>query len=95
MLLINGKCSKYKGVSKNGNRWQVLIMINRKRTVIENFDSEEEVSKSYNKYTIKYQGKNTRIIFFMKDSLFKIINFFIIKCFFFQMIFYCLWKVIF
>ena len=27
--------SKYRGVSKNGGKWQVLIMINRQKTMIQ------------------------------------------------------------
>ena len=30
-IIINKRRSKYRGVSKNGNKWQVLIMVNHKK----------------------------------------------------------------
>ena len=32
-ITINKRRSKYRGVSKNGNKWQVLIMVNNKKVI--------------------------------------------------------------
>jgi len=37
----NKRNSKYRGVSKNGNQWQVLMMINKTKSYIGSYDSEE------------------------------------------------------
>ena len=58
------RSSKYRGVSRNGNKWQVLIMINRKKTYIGNYDSEEYAAKAYDQYAIKYHGDKARTNFF-------------------------------
>ena len=61
---IYKRSSKYRGVSRNGNRWQVLIMINRKKTYIGNFESEEDATRAYDQYAIKYHGNKARTNFF-------------------------------
>ena len=45
-LKINSRSSKYRGVSKNGNKWQVHIMINKKNSYIGIYDSEEIATKN-------------------------------------------------
>ena len=35
------RSSKFRGVSKNGKQWQVLIMIKQKKRYIGNFSNEE------------------------------------------------------
>ena len=58
--------SKFRGVSRNRNKWQVLIMINRKKTFIGNFDSEEDAAKAYDKMAIQYHGERARTNFYYK-----------------------------
>jgi len=55
--------SKYRGVSRNGKTWQVLIMINRNKNYIGNFKSEEEAAKAYDKFAMKYHKNKARLNF--------------------------------
>jgi hypothetical protein len=55
--------SKFRGVSRKGNRWQALIMINRKKNYIGNFKSEEEAAKVYDEYAMKYHKNKARLNF--------------------------------
>jgi len=50
-------------VFKNGNKWQALIMINRKKTYIGNYESEEEAAKVYDEYALKYHGNKAKTNF--------------------------------
>ena len=49
------RSSKYRGVSKNGNKWQVLMM-NNKKSYIGSYDSEELAGRIYDKLALKYKG---------------------------------------
>jgi hypothetical protein len=55
--------SKYRGVSRNGKTWQVLIMINRNKNYIGNFKSEEEAAKAYDEFAMKYHKNKARLNF--------------------------------
>ena len=55
--------SKYRGVSRNGKTWQVLIMINRNKNYIGNFKSEVEAAKAYDEYAMKYHKNKARLNF--------------------------------
>ena len=56
-FIINKKTSsKYRGVSKNGRKWQVLIMINHKNYYLGNYYSEEFAARVYDIYAIKSWG---------------------------------------
>lgn len=55
--------SKYRGVSKNGKTWQVLIMINRNKNYIGNFKSEDEAAHAYDELAKKYHKDKARLNF--------------------------------
>ena len=65
----NRRYSKYRGVFKNGNKWQALIMINRKKMYIGNYESEEEAAKVYDEYALKYHGNKAKTNFNHEGNL--------------------------
>jgi hypothetical protein len=50
--------SKFRGVSKNKNKWQMMIMINQKKVYIGAIKSEMEAAKLYDHVAIISQGLN-------------------------------------
>ena len=48
----SGRRSSYIGVSRNGDVWQSLIMIDRKKTYIGSYLTEEEAARSYDFYSL-------------------------------------------
>lgn len=56
--------SKFRGVSKNGNQWQVLIMINKKKRYIGNYKSENDAARAYDIVAIQNHGKKAKTNFF-------------------------------
>ena len=67
--------SKYRGVSKNGNQWQVLIMVNKKKRYIGNYKTEDEAAASYDIVAIQNHGKKAKTNFFYTiDEIHKIKN---------------------
>lgn len=59
--------SKYRGVSKNGNKWQVLIMINNKKYYKGSYLSEEIAARIYDFMAIKFFGMKARTNFIYTD----------------------------
>lgn len=55
--------SKYRGVSKNGHKWQVLIMINKKKCYLGNYSSEDLAARIYDIQAIKSRGIRARTNF--------------------------------
>ena len=66
--------SNYRGVSKNGNKWQVLIMINKKTCYIGSYISEEIAAKIYDILAIKNWGIKARTNFKYNNYQIKKIN---------------------
>ena len=55
--------SKFRGVTRKGNEWQALIMINRSKNYIGKFKSEEEAAKVYDEYAMKFHKNKARLNF--------------------------------
>jgi len=62
-LLRKKRSSKYRGVSKNGNKWQVLMMINNKQHYLGNYSTEELAARVYDIQAIKSKGIKARTNF--------------------------------
>ena len=69
------RSSKYRGVSKNGSGWQVLLMINNNKPYIGTFSSEELAARIYDIASIKNIGINSKTNFIYKsEQIDKILN---------------------
>ena len=62
-VIRNKTGSKYRGVSRNGSNWQVLIMANNKKYYIGNYPSEELAARVYDIQAIKMRGIKARTNF--------------------------------
>ena len=65
------RSSKYRGVSKNGNNWQVLIMIKNKKYYLGNYNSEDLAARIYDIQAIKSWGIKARTNFAYDDNQIK------------------------
>lgn len=48
----NFRGSRFRGISKNGNSWQILLMVNRKKKYLGTLPTEELAAKFYDKVAI-------------------------------------------
>ena len=72
---VGKRSSKYRGVSKNGNQWQVLIMVNKSKTYIGTYSSESIAARIYDIIAIKNRGIKARTNFvYSNNQLTKICN---------------------
>lgn len=55
--------SKFMGVSRNGNHWQTLINVDRKKRYINTFTSELEAAITFDFYSIGIHGWNAKTNF--------------------------------
>jgi hypothetical protein len=64
----NLRSSKYRGVSKNGKRWQVLMMFNYNKSYIGTYSSEELAARIYDIVSIKKLGINAKTNFLYNSN---------------------------
>ena len=57
------RSSKFRGVSRNGNQWQVLIMLKRGKSYVGSYNSEEFAARIYDILALKYRGVKARTNF--------------------------------
>ena len=67
----NKRSSKYRGVSKNGNQWQVLMMLNKNKSYIGSYPSEELAARIYDILAIKNRGIKARTNFIYNSKQLK------------------------
>lgn len=60
----NFRGSKFRGISKNGNSWQILVMVNRKKKYLGTLPTEEQAARFYDKVAIQYQGHKAKTNYF-------------------------------
>jgi len=74
-FLTRKRCSKYRGVSKNGNGWQVLMMHKNDKSYIGTYNSEELAGRIYDIASIKRIGFKAKTNFLYKyEQILKIIE---------------------
>ena len=57
------RSSKFRGVSKNGNQWQVLLMHKKGKSYVGSYSSEEFAARIYDILAIKLRGLKARTNF--------------------------------
>ena len=67
-IVGKNRSSKYRGVSKNGNKWQALIMKNNKKYFLGNYNSEDLAAKIYDIQAIKNWGIKAKTNFVYDDN---------------------------
>ena len=62
-LNLFSRNSKYRGVSRNGNRWQVLIMVSRKKRYVGTYATEDEAGRGYDIAALQNHGMKSKTNF--------------------------------
>jgi hypothetical protein len=65
---VGRRRSKYRGVSKNGNQWQVLIMINKSKSYVGTYATEDFAARVYDILAIKNRGNKAKTNFLYSES---------------------------
>ena len=67
--------SRYRGVSKNGSQWQVLIMVKKKKRYLGSFSNEEEAARAYDKVALQHHGNKAKTNYdYTKEEIDKILK---------------------
>ena len=67
--------SRYRGVSKNGSQWQVLIMVKKKKRYLGSFSNEEKAARAYDKVALQHHGIKAKTNYdYTKEEIKKIMN---------------------
>ena len=67
--------SRYRGVSRNGNQWQVLIMVNKKKRYVGSYSNEEEAARAYDKVALQNHGAKAKTNFdYLEEEVQKILS---------------------
>ena len=68
--------SRCRGVSKNGNQWQVLIMINKSKSYVGSYATEELAARIYDIVSLKNHGNKAKTNFnYSKQEIKTLITF--------------------
>ncbi|CDW88133.1 ant-like protein [Stylonychia lemnae] len=71
----NFRGSKFRGISKNGNSWQILVMVNRKKKYLGTLPTEDQAAKFYDKVAIQYQGHKAKTNYsYSKNQIIQILK---------------------
>lgn len=66
--------SRYRGVSRNGNQWQVLIMVNKKKRYVGSYSNEEEAARAYDKVALQNHSAKAKTNFdYLEEEVQKIL----------------------
>lgn len=55
--------SRYRGVSRNGNQWQVLIMVSKKKRYVGSYSNEIEAARAYDRAALQNHGSKAKTNF--------------------------------
>jgi hypothetical protein len=59
---LNTGSSKYRGVSKNGNQWQAIIMVNNKKRYVGSYSQEVQAARAYDIAAIQNHGDKVKCL---------------------------------
>eukprot|EP01017_Pseudomicrothorax_dubius_P031635 TRINITY_DN4059_c0_g1_i9.p1 TRINITY_DN4059_c0_g1~~TRINITY_DN4059_c0_g1_i9.p1 ORF type:complete len:346 (+),score=62.52 TRINITY_DN4059_c0_g1_i9:179-1216(+) len=57
------RASQYRGVSRNGNQWQAIIMVHNKKRYIGSYSVETEAAKAYDRAALQFHGEKAKTNF--------------------------------